>query len=160
MLVLAYKYATNRMPERYPMNIEELEQCLLEEGCSPYKFSIGHRGSDVFCLEKQNGIWRIFYTERGSDDPPIFESMSEVEACKFYFDHITKKIRHDHLVGFFISEQRAIELESRLANNGLPSHRDKIPYGGWIDPRYRVFVVGKDIFRARAVLGEVPLKDL
>jgi hypothetical protein len=82
------------------MNIEELEQGLLEEGCSPYNFSIGHRGSDVFCLEKQNAIWRVFYTERGNDHPPIFESMSEVEACEFYFDYITKKIRHDHLVGF------------------------------------------------------------
>jgi len=27
------------------------------------------------------------------------------------------------------------------------------------DPRYRVFVVGKDIFRARALLGEVPVND-
>jgi hypothetical protein len=46
-----------------------------------------------------------------------------------------------------------------LAQNGILSHRDKIPYGGWSDPRYRVFVVGKDIFRARAVLSEVPRKD-
>jgi hypothetical protein len=29
----------------------------------------------------------------------------------------------------------------------------------WSDPRYRVFVVGKDIFRARAFLGEVPVTD-
>lgn len=82
------------------MNTENLKQRLLEEGCSPYNFSIGHRGSDVFCLEKQNGIWRVFYTERGNDDPPIFESLSENEACEFYFNYITTKFRHDHLVDF------------------------------------------------------------
>lgn len=142
------------------MNTENLKRRLLEEGCSPHNFSIGHRGSDVFCLEKENGIWRVFYTERGNEDPPIFESLSENEACEFYFNYITTKIRHDHLVGFFISEQKAIELASRLAQSEIQVHRDKIPYGGWSDPRFRVFVVGKDIFRARAVLGEVPLGDL
>ena len=141
------------------MNITQLKQRLLAEGCSPYNFSIGHGGSDVFCLEQQDGIWRVVYTERGRADPPIFESRSEVEACDFYFDYITTKIRHDHLVGFFVSEVNAAALESKLAESGIPSHRDKIPYGGWNDPRYRVFVVGKDIFKARLVLGELPLKD-
>ena len=141
------------------MNTIELKRRLLEEGCSPYNFSIGPGGSDVFCLEQQNGVWRVFYTERGKDGLPIFESRSETEACEFYFDYITTKIRHDHLAGFFISEQNALSLELQLAQNGIPSHRDKIPYGGWSDPRYRVFVVGKDIFKARAVLGEIPLKD-
>ena len=141
------------------MNAVDLKQRLLEEGCSPYNFSVDPGGSDVYCLEQQDGVWRVFYTERGKADAPIFESMSEAEACKFYFDYITKKIRHDHLVGFFSLEENAIELESQLAQNGIKSHRDKIPYGGWSDPRYRVFVVGKDIFRARAVLGEVPVND-
>ena len=141
------------------MNTTELKQRLLEEGCSPYNFSIGHGGSDVYCLEQQGEIWRVFYTERGQDNPPIFESSSEAEACEFYFNYITTKIRHDHLVGFFISEQNALGLELQLAQNGIQSHRDKIPYGGWSDPRYRVFVVGKDIFKARAVMGEVPLHD-
>ncbi|HEX5943754.1 MAG TPA: hypothetical protein VFY66_15840 [Anaerolineales bacterium] len=141
------------------MNAAELKQRLLEEGCSPYNFSIGPGGSDVYCLDGRNGVWQVFYTERGKHDTPIFETSSEAEACEFYFDYITKKIRHNHLVGFFISEQKASDLESQLARLGIPAHRDKIPYGGWTDPRYRVFVVGKDIFRARVVLGEVPLKD-
>ena len=141
------------------MKAEELKRHLLEEGCSPHNFSIGPGASDVYCLEQQTGVWRVFYTERGKDDPPIFESRNEEEACEFYFDYITKKIRHDHLVGFFVSEGKAIDLESQLAQNGIQSHRDKIPYAGWSDPRYRVFVVGKAIFKARAVLGDVPLKD-
>jgi hypothetical protein len=141
------------------MNTAELKQRLLEEGCSSHNFSIGHGGSDVYCLAQEEGVWRVFYTERGKADAPIFESSSEAEACEFYFEYITKKIRHNHLVGFFISDQKASDLEAQLAQNGILSHRDKIPYGGWSDPRYRVFVVGKDIFRARAVLSEVPRKD-
>ena len=141
------------------MNAAELKQRLLEEGCSPHNFSIGPGGSDVYCLDRRKGVWQVFYTERGKDDAPIFETSSEAEACEFYFDYITKKIRHNHLVGFFISEQKASDLEAQLAQLGIPSHRDKIPYGGWSDPRYRIFVVGKDIFKARAALGEVPLKD-
>jgi len=141
------------------MKAAELKQRLIEEGCSPYNFSIGPGGSDVYRLEQQGEVWRVFYTERGKDDPPIFETTSEVEACEFYFDYITKNIRHDHLVGFFISEGNAIDLDAKLAENGIQSHRDKIPYGGWSGPRCRIFVLGKEIFKARAVLGELPLKD-
>jgi hypothetical protein len=50
-------------------------------------------------------------------------------------------------------------LESKLAQNDISSYRDKIPYGGWSDPRYRVFVIGLDIFRAREVLDDVALSD-
>jgi hypothetical protein len=141
------------------MNVEQLEKRLLEEGCSPHNFSIGYRGSDVFCLEQQGNVWRIFYTERGLDGDTSYESTSEEEACTFFFDYITRKIRHDHLVGFFISEQNAIGLKTKLAENEIASFQDKIPYGGWSDPRYRVFVVGKDIFRAREILSDLPLKD-
>lgn len=141
------------------MNTTELKQRLLDEGCSPYQFSIGPGGSDVFCLDKRNGKWSVFYTERGRDDEPMFETDNEDEACEFYFNYITTKMRHDHLVGFFISQQNADSLTEKLSQHGIQSHRDKIPYGGWNDPRYRVFVVGKDIFRARDILGEVPLND-
>jgi len=99
------------------------------------------------------------YTERGNDDAPIFESKSEEEACEFYFNYIMTKFRHDHMVGFFKSVQNAKALSEKLSQNGIQSHQDKIPYGGWIDPRYRVFVVGKDIFKAREMLGEEIVKD-
>jgi len=141
------------------MKIQELERRLLEEGCSPHNFSIGHQGSDVYCLDNKFGTWRVYYTERGEDHSPIFESQSEEEACEFYSDYIMTKIRHDHMVGFFKSEHNAKALREKLARNAIQSHQDKIPYGGRIDPRYRVFVVGKDIFRAREILGEVPKED-
>jgi hypothetical protein len=141
------------------VNARELEQRLLEAGCNPINFSIGGGGSDVYCLANRNGTWRVFYTERGRDDDPIFESTSEEEACEFYFDYIARRIRHDHLVGLFVSEENAQMLSERLAQHGIRSHRDKIPYGGWVDRRFRVFVVGKDIFTAREILGELPVRE-
>ena len=141
------------------MRVDELKRRLVEEGCSTNNYSIGRGGSDVYCLENQNGTWHVFYTERGKDDPPIFESTNEAEACEFFFNYITKKFWHDHLVGFFVSDRNATALAEKLAQNGIQSHQDKIPYGGWVDPRYRVFVVGKDIFKAKEILGEVPVKD-
>jgi len=141
------------------MNIRQLGHRLVEEGCSATNYSIGYRGSDVFCLLNQNGTWRVFYTERGQDDAPIFESKNEEEACEFYFEYIAKQIRHDHMVGFFHSEEYAKALSAKLDQSGIQSQRDKIPYGVWADPRYRVFVVGKDIFKAREILDEVPMKD-
>ena len=141
------------------MNIKTLKHRLVEEGCSTSNYSIGYRDSDVFCLINEGGLWRVFYTERGQDNPPVFESTSEEAACEFFFNYITKKFRHDHLVGFFTSEEKAKELIEKLAQYDINSHQDKIPFGGWVDPRYRVFVVGKDVFKAREILGEVPAKD-
>lgn len=78
---------------------------------------------------------------------------------EFFFDYITQKICHDHLVGFFVFEESARTQIEKLVQNGIRSHQDKIPHGGWIDPRYRVFIVWKDIFKAKKLLGKVPLKD-
>ena len=72
---------------------------------------------------------------------------------------MTKQFRHDHLVVFFVSEENAKVLAEQLAQPGVQPHQDKIPYGGLVSPRYRVFVMGKDIFKARDLLGEVPVKD-
>lgn len=88
------------------MKVNELEKRLLEAGCNPIHFAIGHQDSDVYCLQYQNGVWKVFFTERGKDDPPIYETTEEEEACQFYFEYITTRIRHDHLVGFFTRRRR------------------------------------------------------
>jgi len=80
------------------INIHELQRRLVEEGCSTSNYSIGRGGSDVYCLENQQGAWRVFYTERGKDDDPIFESTSEEEACEFFFKYQTERIRRDHVL--------------------------------------------------------------
>jgi hypothetical protein len=103
-------------------------------------------------------VWQVYYTERGQNAPPIFESPDEAAACTFYFDLIMA-MRHDHCVGFFREETAVHSLKARLNQHNIPSHHDKIPYGGPNDPRYRVFVTGKDIFAAKAVLNDVPIRD-
>jgi len=141
------------------MNVIELEAKLVEAGCSASNYSIGSRGSDVFCLMQIDGIWKVFYTERGSDQNPIFASKDEAAACEFFFKYQTEKIRHVHIVGFFKSKEKAEALDAQLKTHGLPTWQNHIPYGGWDAPRYRIFVVGKDIFKAREILGEVPVRD-
>lgn len=141
------------------MNIQELEKRLEEEACSRAHYSIGVRDSDVFCLENQNGTWRMFYTERGLDQDAIFESQSEEEACDFFFKYMTTRIRHDHLAGYFISVEKAEALAATLKEHGIESYRNDIPYHGWEDPRFRVFVIGKDIFKVRELFENLPVRD-
>lgn len=142
------------------MNLDELKIRLEEEACSRSNYSIGVRDSDVYCLENQNGTWRIFYTERGLDQPPVFESQSESEACEYFFTFMTTKFRHNHIVGYFISREKAEALVEKLAQHNIHTYRNDIPYHGWDDPRFRVFVIGKDVFKAREILGELPVRDI
>ena len=133
---------------------------LIEEGCSRSNYSIGYRDSDVFCLMQIDGIWRVFYTERGLDQEPIFESKSEHEACEFFFKYQTERIQHVHIVGQFYSKDKADELDIRLQRLGLQTWLNHIPHEHWNVARVRVFVIGKDVFRARELLGEeLPLRD-
>ena len=141
------------------MKSTDLTPRLLELGCSPHNFSVGYRGSDVFCLEDQQGLWCVFYTERGGEGEHIFESPDEETACDFFYNYILTKIQHRHLVGFFKDEARAQDLRAKLRGHGIATEQDKIPYGGWADPRYRVFVIGKDIFKVRDLLGQLPIME-
>jgi len=142
------------------MNIRELEQRLIEEGCNPNSYTVGSRGSalDAYCLTHDGQEWQIYYTERGTDGVPEFTSSDEEEACEYFFNFIMK-FRHDHCVGFFRSESNANVMQEKLHNHGLHPFQDKIPYGGWSDPRFRVFVSGREIFKAREILGKVPVQD-
>ena len=141
------------------MNIQELERRLEEEGCSRAHYSIGYRDSDVYCLMKIDGMWKMFYTERGLDQETMFESESEEAACEFFFKYQTERIRHDHIVGFFHVRANVKPLIAKLSEHGVQAGEDAIPYHGWHDPRFRVFVVGKDFFKAREILGDLPLRD-
>lgn len=141
------------------MNIQELERRLEEEACNKAHYSIGYRDSDVFCLMKIDGLWKMFYTERGLDQEIMFESESEEAACEFFFKYQTERIRHDHIVGFFHVQANVKPLIAKLGEHGIQAREDAIPYHGWHDPRFRVFVIGKDVFKARDLLGELPIRD-
>jgi hypothetical protein len=137
------------------MKVSELRKRLVAEGCNESNFAVLSRGNDAFCLDKKGDEWVVFYSERGCDSDPIFSSKSENEACEFFFNHVIKQ-QHWHIVGFFKTENEAKELESQLAAIGVQPIRNDIPsYKTANDPRYRVFVVGKDIFKVRERLGNV-----
>lgn len=142
------------------MNMAELEKRLVEEGCSQTYYSLGKRYSGgAICLIHEDGKWRVLYSERNLDDDPLFEAESEADACEFFFKYMTTNILHRHLVGYFISLKNAEALAEKLSEHGIAVHRNDIPYHGWDDPRFRVFVTGKDIFKAQEVLGELPVRD-
>jgi hypothetical protein len=137
------------------MKASELRKKLIAAGCNESNFSVLSRSNDAFCLDKKGNEWVVFYSERGCDSEPIFSSKSENEACEFFFNHITRQ-QHWHIVGFFKNEREAKELESKLVAIGVQPIRNDIPaYKTANDPRYRVFVVGKDIFKVRERLGNV-----
>jgi hypothetical protein len=131
------------------MKPSELKKKLIAEGCNENNFAVLSRGNDAFCLDKKGNEWVVFYSERGCDSDPIFRSESENDACDFFFKYVTNQ-QHCHLVGFFKNESEAKELESKLLSIGVKPIRNDIPaYKTANDPRYRVFVVGKDIFKVR-----------
>ena len=139
------------------MKASEVRGKLLAEGCSENTFAVRSRGSDVYCLDEIGGTWVVFYTERGQDSEPIFKSKSEDEACQFFYNYIMK-LEHWHIVGFFKEEESVKALEAKLLSIGVKPIRNDIPaYKFKDDPRYRVFVVGKDIFKVREALGAIPI---
>jgi len=142
------------------MTVQALSRRLLEQGCNPARYVIGPRGqaSDVFCLDHRNGRWRVFYTERGRDEEPVHAGDDEAQACAFFF-RLVMSMRHDHCVGFFRCETQARALQGRLQEIGVTAWMDRIPYGGVLDPRFKVFVTGKAIFAARALLGPEQVQD-
>ena len=58
---------------------------------------------------------------------------------------IQDKTANRHLVGFLSDESLEAELLQELENRNIKYWKDKIPYGGLNDPRYRIFVFGCDI---------------
>lgn len=131
------------------MKLKELKDKLLEAGCNPNNFAICSKGDDAYCLDKKGSKWTIFYTERGCNSKPNFESENEEEACEYFFALVTKQ-QHWHIVGCFNCEQDAINLGKELFSIGVkPIRNDAPPVRNGEGPVYRIFVAGKDIFTVR-----------
>ena len=139
------------------MTTTELERRLLAEGCSPANYAINTRSYDGFCLLHNGRGWAVFYSERGQDQEPLFISLDEDAACQFFYDFVLN-MQHRHLAVFLRSEPAARALRARLEAQGIATHADRMLYGR-NDYRHRVMVVGKDVFRAQALLGQLPVED-
>lgn len=139
------------------MNTAELERRLLAEGCNPANFAINTRSYDGFCLLNDRLQWAVFYSERGRDQPPIFTSTDEAAACQYYLEFVLN-MEHRHLVGMLRSEPAARALRARLEAQGIATQAYQLLYAR-NDYRQCVSVIGKDVFKARALLGELPVQD-
>jgi len=136
----------------------ELARRLEAEGANPATYDIGHRSYDGVCLLHEGGRWVVLYSERGRDQEPMFASADEAAACEYYLAHVLAQPQY-HAVGFFRSEKAAQALRARLEQQGLAVQTGKLLYAT-NDYRYQVWVMGKDIFAARQLLGStLPLQD-
>lgn len=144
------------------MHIKELEKTLIEAGCNTDYFSIGPCGSksDLFCLEKINNKWQVYYSERGIKHQPEFESTDEAQACEYYYNKISA-IEHWHIVGMFEDEKSAKKLEQVLKEIGVKVIINDSP-ALKVGSAYlkRVFVVGEDIFKVREIYQHLPLENV
>jgi hypothetical protein len=139
------------------MNAETLKQRLEEAACSESHYSIGHRGNDTFCLEKLDGEWQVFYTERGGHSEPEFRSESEEAACDYLWEKM-QTIRHEHLVGLYSDLAEARSFSRALRGLGLENHLDSIPSPVVQPTLYRVFVHGTGIFEAKKHFPTLPIR--
>jgi len=65
---------------------------------------------------------------------------------------------HRHIVGFFKEESEAEALAKRIRSIGIEPVRNDMPsFNSRNDPRYRLFVVGKEIFTFRQHFGNQPI---
>jgi hypothetical protein len=140
------------------MTTAELARRLEAEGANPANYDIGRRSYDGVCLLHEGGRWVVLYSERGRDQPPMFVSADESAACEYYMTHVLAQPQY-HAVGFFRSEKAAQALHARLEQQGLAVRTGKLLYAA-NDYRHQVWVMGKDIFGARQLLGSnLPLSD-
>jgi hypothetical protein len=136
------------------MTASEVYEKLLANGCNKSNFAIHRSEHDAFCLAQRGDKWVVYYSERGQDSPPEYESVSENEACEFFYKLIMEQ-QHWHILGSFKSEDDAIAMEEKLKSIGVePIRNDISAYKHQQDPRYRVFVAGSDIFRVKDLWGD------
>jgi len=139
------------------MNIDELAERLNEEGFNSQFYCIGpgwRRLGDGFALERVGGSFEWFYVERGQRGQAEKVFAAEEEACEFVYEVLSKdKWAQSHMIGMFQSESEAADLVRALSLEGIRSETDRIPYGGSNDPRFRVFVYGRDVFKLKDSAG-------
>jgi hypothetical protein len=140
------------------MTTAELARRLEAEGANPATYDIGRRSYDGVCLLHEEGRWAVFYSERGRDQLPMFTSADESAACEYYLKFVLAQPQY-HAVGFFRSAKAAQALRAQLEQQGLAVHTGQLLYAA-NDYRQQVWVMGKDIFAARQLLGNnLPLQD-
>ena len=70
------------------MNIEDLNKILCNEKISRSIYSLGGGAlDDKVCIDKADGIWEVYYSERGLKNI-LGKFYNEDEACRFMYDRV------------------------------------------------------------------------
>ena len=136
------------------MDFAGLKRRLQQEGYGPL---IGEHGPHLlsiydFRIEKAADGWSVCATERGEILETYLATPDEAAACAFWFDKIAGTMLH---LATFENRQPADELERALTGVGIAVWRNDIPhFNGPNDSRYRVFVAGRDLQKARQLIED------
>lgn len=70
------------------MTRQELEEKLIAEDINPVDYSLyGGLPNEAFCLNKTNGKWEVYYSERGNKTGlKVFSN--ENEACMYFYNEL------------------------------------------------------------------------
>lgn len=140
------------------MRITDLKDKLINEGCNVNRFGVMQITDDAYSIVKDNEFWEIFYSEHGKKSPPVFRTKNESEACEYFFRLILEE-RHFHLICFCKNKKDVKLIENQLRAIDVKSIRNDIPaYTTNDDPRFRIFVEGKDVFKVKEHFNKVILK--
>jgi len=143
------------------MDLQELHDKLVSEGCKNFYIEGVGGGfpDDIHILGTNNGKWEIYYTERGQRSKAVFSFDDKERAIEKYYDFIIGQA-HWHLIVFTRSLSVLETYRAVLDKNYIPSFQSEIPdYVTRGDRVFRLFVVNKDIFRAKKVFEDIPYYD-
>ncbi len=88
------------------MQKNELEQKLLQEEVSKDLYSLkGGLPNESYCFNEQNGVWEVYYSERGTKSN-LKAFNSETEACEYSYTSLIEMLKGHFRLGrlfYFIS---------------------------------------------------------
>lgn len=144
------------------MDLKDIYNKFISEGYTNFYIEGvgGPSKDDVHCLEFDNQIWTVYYTERGIKSKPIFSTKDEDVAIAYYSEFVSK-IEHWHLVTFTRSSKILNDFKYKLEKLKIKTVQNDIPDFRLTGDRvYRLFVVNKDIFVAKEQIENIPYFDM
>ncbi|CAN5878020.1 hypothetical protein BH11VER1_BH11VER1_20420 [soil metagenome] len=146
-----------------PTTLIELAGYLSAECYQPHCYHIGPgwRGcGDTYCIERTPAGYEAFYVERGQRSSLIWVEDSEASACLSFIALLDgEKWSRAHCIAFTKSLSEIEQINEKLASLGIQATRNDVPtLGGPNDPRFRLFVTGRDKIAVDQMIasGQIP----
>jgi len=146
-----------------PSTLDELQKHLKNHCYQPSGFHVGGDWAgcgDTHCIEKTDSGFDIFYVERGQRYETIELHEDESAACRAFVKILERdEWSRGHCVAWSTSMDEIDRIARRMEARGVRVKRNDIPnYSGADDPRYRLFVFGRDKLTVDDMIqgGEIP----